>query len=270
MNEAEATRSLPVRRFGVGGESTDVVVVEEPLEIRLGDERLMVTMRTPGDDFDLVRGLLYTDAILPGEKDVVGLAYCDSVAPEERKNVIVVGLRPGLDPKTIVTQRVQVASAACGVCGRRSLEDIGRDAPPVRGGLRLVASQITRLPALMRDAQTVFAATGGLHAAALFDASGRLLVLKEDVGRHNAVDKVIGAGLRFGLLPLTDSILLVSGRGGFEIAQKARRAGIAILACVSAPSSLAIEVCREGNMTLVGFLRGASFNVYCGEERIEA
>lgn len=270
MSDSPSSRVVPVRRVGVVGSNEDTVVVEEPLEIRLGDERLLVTMRTPGDDFDLVRGLLFTDSILPGEHDAVGFSYCDRVAPEEQKNVIVVGLREGLDPRSIVTQRLQIASAACGVCGRRSLEEIGREAPPVTGDARVTANVLSSLPAMMRSSQTVFASTGGLHAAALFDPSGRLLVLKEDIGRHNAVDKVIGAVLRFGLLPLEKSILLVSGRGGFEIAHKARRAGIPILACVSAPSSLAVEVCREGGMTLVGFLRGASFNIYCGEQRIES
>lgn len=266
----DRARSVPARRFGSGGsrQPVDWVVVEEPLEIRLGDRRLLVTMRTPGEDLDLARGLLFTDGFVDHPEDVVGLRHCDEVEPEVRGNVVTVALRPGIDVADLVDRRVQLASAACGVCGRRSLDDLRVHAPPVPDGPRLDPAILADLPARLRAAQETFARTGGLHAAGLFDAKGNLLAHAEDIGRHNAVDKVIGAAMRFGLLPLHGHVLLVSGRAGFEIAQKARRAGISLLAAVSAPSTLAIAVCREGNLTLVAFLRDNGFNVYCGESRL--
>ncbi len=266
--EDDASRDASLVRYPGGASEVDRVVVEEPLEIRLTGERLLVTMRTPGDDFDLVRGLLYSEGFVESPDDIAGLARCDEAKEDERGNVVSVQLRDGLDPRRLVSQRLQLASAACGVCGKRTLDELKAKAPRVADGPFIAHEILTQLPESLASAQAVFAGTGGLHAAALFDALGHRLELKEDVGRHNAVDKVIGAAMRFGLLPLSNTILLVSGRAGFEIAQKAWRAGIPILASVSAPSSLAIDVCKQGNLTLVGFLRGNRFNVYSGAERI--
>lgn len=273
MNERETgrtARDLPARRYAAGRfeETIESVVVEEPLEIRLGDSRLLVTMRTPGDDLDLTRGLLFCDGIVEHPSDILSVRHCDEVEPEVRGNVVTVTLRPGIDVTALVERRVQLASAACGVCGRRSLEDLKVLAPKVPSGPRVDASILLELPARLLAAQATFSKTGGLHAAGLFDVTGKLLAHAEDIGRHNAVDKVVGASMRFGLLPLHGYLLLVSGRAGYELAQKARRAGVALLAAVSAPSTLAIEVCRDGNLSLVGFLRDGSFNVYCDSDRI--
>jgi FdhD protein len=266
-------RAIRAARLAIGAARQpcdDVVVVEEPLEVRIGEERLLVTMRTPGDDFDLVRGLLYTEGLIERGEDLIALARCDAVAEHERDNVVVATLDPRIDVAPFVTRRAAVMHAGCGVCGRRSLEDLAVTTAPIVADWQIAADVLFALPQALIGAQTNFATTGGLHAAGLFDRGGRRLALREDVGRHNAVDKVIGEALRYGLLPLSDAILVVSGRAGFEIAQKARRAGIPLLASVSAPSSLAIDVCAAGGMTLVGFLRDGRANLYCGESRIAA
>lgn len=267
--DSRARRLPAVRRESAASRAVDEwVAVEEPLEIRLGAHRLLVTMRTPGDDLDLARGLLFTDGFVERPEDVVAVRHCDEVEPAERGNVVTVALRPGIDVESLVNRRVQLASAACGVCGRRSLDELRVVAPSVPDGPLFEPDMIVELPARLRRAQPTFDRTGGLHAAGLFDASGKLLAHAEDIGRHNAVDKVVGAAMRFTLLPLHGHVLLVSGRAGFEIAQKGRRAGISLLAAISAPSTLAIEVCREGNLSLIGFLREGGFNVYCGEGRV--
>lgn len=265
---AASQRRVPVWRSDEPALSDDSLVVEEPLELRLGDESLLITMRTPGADLDLVRGLLFTEGFVESPNHVAGLAYCRDVPDEARGNVVAVSLARGirLDPNR--TARAGLAASSCGVCGKASLEALALVAPPVADGPVIDGALLARLPDLMRARQTVFSATGGLHAAALFDLSGQLLAFAEDVGRHNAVDKVVGQVLRFLPLPLSHTVLLVSGRAGFEIVQKARRAAIAVLCSVSAPSSLAVDLAVAGNQTLVGFLRGSRFNVYSGWQRL--
>jgi len=262
---------VPVRRVGEGpgAAGEDRVVVEEPLEVRVAGRSLLVTMRTPGSDADLVRGLLFTEGIVEDPADIGGIAHCDDVPAEARGNVVLVSLAPGARLVEENALRAGLVSSACGVCGKSTLEAVRQASPPVERGPRLTRALVAGLPAALRGGQALFERTGGLHAAALFAADGRRLALAEDVGRHNAVDKVIGEALRFLPLPLRDTLLVVSGRAGFEIVQKARRAGIPVVCSVSAPSSLAIQVARDGGQTLVGFLREGRFNVYCGEERFD-
>ena len=246
----------------------DAVAVEEPLEVRLGDRSLLVTMRTPGNDFDLVRGLLFTEGMVASPGDVTAVAHCRDVPDEARGNVVTVGLAPGVSLDEDRTPRAGIMSSACGVCGKASLEALADTCSPVGEGPVLRAEVLVGLPAAMHERQAVYASTGGLHAAALFDGSGRLLAFAEDIGRHNAVDKVIGQSLRFAAIPLHGTILMVSGRAGFEIVQKARRAVIPVVCSVSAPSSLAVDVAVDGGQTLIGFLRGERFNIYAGAERL--
>lgn len=246
----------------------DRVVVEEPLEIRHGKRSLLVTMRTPGHDLDLVRGLLFTEGLVDSPGDITAVSVCRDVPAEALGNVLVVSLREGARLDESRTPRAGLMASACGLCGKASLEAIASLAGPVAPGPRVDPAVLTGLVEALAGHQPVFAATGGLHAAGLFDVRGRLLASAEDVGRHNAVDKVVGQALRFGRLPLHDTILLVSGRAGFEIVQKARRASIPVIASVSAPSSLAVDLAEDGGQTLVGFLRGPRFNVYTGAERL--
>jgi FdhD protein len=261
-----------------GGESRtrpDVVAVEEPLEIRLqlssgAEHQVAVTMRTPGDDFELAAGFLHGERLIAGRSDVTEIRYCTNVDPQEF-NVVTVHLRPGasFDPATL--DRNFYTTSSCGVCGKASLEAIevrGCSPLPV-GGVRVDAAVIRTLPDAIRERQKVFDRTGGLHAAGLFDLSGELLELREDVGRHNAVDKVVGHALLGGGVPLPDRILTVSGRASFEIMQKALAAGIPIVVAVGAPSSLAVDLAREFRMTLAGFATAEGFNVYAGSERLE-
>ena len=251
----------------------DAVAVEEPLEIRLairGDEhRVAVTMRTPGEDFELAAGFLFSEGLVRDRADVVDLRYCTNVDPQEY-NVVTVQLRDGarFDPADL--SRNFYTTSSCGVCGKASLEAI-----EIQGCTRLdlggstVSSDVIRgLPDALRGEQRVFERTGGLHAAGLSDAGGEIRVLREDVGRHNAVDKVVGERFLAGALPLDPTILTVSGRTSFEIMQKALTAGIATVVAVGAPSSLAVDVAREFGMTLVGFAKPDGFNVYAGGERV--
>lgn len=243
------------------GEAEDVLAAEEPLEIRLNGEALSVTMRTPGQDEDLVGGFLWTEQILDEPADLLGLA---TVSP----NVVDARVAPRvLEGKCWL--RNFYASSSCGVCGKASIEQLRISRPIVASPLRVAAELLWSLPERMRARQEVFERTGGLHAAALFDAAGELLCLREDVGRHNAVDKVVGWALAEGRLPLGEAILLVSGRTSFEILQKAIAAGIPLLAAVSAPSSLAVRLAEDFGVTLVGFLRGRNMNVYAHGGRIQ-
>jgi FdhD protein len=268
-----------VLRVPVGGTAehrADLLAVEEPLEIRVDDEPLTVTMRTPGDDIDLAAGFLFTEGLLGGLDEVCEIRMCD-------QNVAAVTVKPGRKLRYQQegaansaggggpgAARKFLTTSACGVCGKDSIEairvrstfDVAAD--PVRVSPAVLAA----LPDRLRDAQRVFSRTGGLHAAGLFTADGTLLVLREDVGRHNAVDKVAGWALRSGLLPLAGHILLVSGRASFELVQKAIMIGVPVLAAVSAPSSLAVSLAEEGGLTLVGFLRGSTMNVYAGAQRV--
>ncbi len=245
----------------------DYLAAEEPLEMRAGRHSLGITLRTPGDDEELVAGFLFTEGLIGRREDLVQLRMPSDRAAE--RNLVRVKLDPGARVKTGGAARRFSAGSACGVCGKASIGQLRQ-----RGLHRPAATalfdpeMLCQLPPKLRGTQAVFSRTGGLHAAALFSRGGDLLVLREDIGRHNAVDKVIGWTLLRGGLPLSDHILLVSGRGGFEIVQKALTAGIPLLASVSAPSSLAVQLARELGLTLVGFLRGRRFVIYSGEERL--
>ena len=263
-------RVLRVPVSGAADYRADLLAVEEPLEIRVDGEPLTVTMRTPGDDIDLAAGFLFTEGLLTGLGDVHEIRMCD-----ENVAAVTVADDGGL-LKAHGVNGVQSAArnflttSACGVCGKDSIEAIRvRSAFDVAADpVRVSPAVLAGLPGRLRDAQRVFSRTGGLHAAGLFTPDGTLLVLREDVGRHNAVDKVAGWALRSGLVPLTGHVLLVSGRASFELAQKALMIGLPVLAAVSAPSSLAVSLAEEGGMTLIGFLRGATMNVYAGSQRV--
>jgi FdhD protein len=253
----------------------DELATEEPLEIRLdaGGEvrKLAVTMRTPGADFELAVGFLHGEGVIVGPGDVRTVAYCldRSVEPQQRYNVVTVALA-GQAPDLTPLERHFMATSACGVCGKASLDAVRvRGCGPLPAGPRLAPEVLTGLPGTLANGQGVFRATGGLHAAGLFDAAGNLLAIREDVGRHNAVDKLVGWALLQGRLPLHDRIVVVSGRASYEIVQKCFVAGVPALCAVSAPSSLAVDLARDWRMTLVGFLRGQRFNVYSGMARID-
>ena len=267
----ERRRVLRVRGAAASHRS-DTLVAEEPLEIRLNGKPLAITMRTPGDDFDLATGFLVSEGVLGAADELASVVYCAgaTVDGSNTYNVVDVRLAPGVVVPDITLERNVYTTSSCGLCGKASLDAVRTtarwplSAPPVRLDTGLLAV----LPDRLRAAQAVFDRTGGLHAAALFTAQGELVDIREDVGRHNAVDKLVGRALRDGRLPLDDRILMVSGRASFELAQKAVMAGIPVLAAVSAPSSLAVDLAREAGLTLVGFLRGTSMNVYAGEQRI--
>jgi FdhD protein len=251
----------------------DTLVTEEPLEVRLqlgGDlTPVAVTMRTPGDDFALAAGLLYGEGIVRDRAEVTRIDYCTDV-DEQLYNVVTVTADPAEPPELGRLERRGTMSSACGVCGKTSLDAVKLlGVPPITSTMSVDVELLYELPDRLRVAQATFERTGGLHAAGLFRADGELLLAAEDVGRHNAVDKVIGHALLDGLLPLSEHILMVSGRVGFEIAQKAVVAGIPVLAAVSAPSSLAVELGAEFGLTTVGFLRGRRCNVYSGADRIQ-
>jgi FdhD protein len=269
----DATRPVVTRRSEAGRlrETADLVASEEPLEIQLGAEPFAVVMRTPGADRELALGLLLAEGIVADAGDVASVHH-ESVArdPEAAGNVVRVTLRPGLDVDLAALRRNLYSSASCGLCGKATIESVLRRAPALEDPARFAPGFFAELPARLREAQAAFAATGGLHAAALFDANAKLLVVREDVGRHNAVDKVVGWALERELLPLAGHVLLVSGRISFEVAQKALAARIPLVAAVSAPTSLAVALAEEAGMTLVGFLRGGGFNVYGERRRVEA
>ena len=265
---------ISVERIESGSASTvdDLLVTEEPLEIRLGhgpehdrkEVRLSVTMRTPGHDAELALGFLYTEGIVSGPAEVMRVTYCENVKEEERGNVVRAELHPSVEIDPVKWQRNFYTTSSCGVCGKSSIEAVHAQCTQPLGAMpRLDHAVITQLPERMRAAQTVFKHTGGIHAAALFDAKGELLLLREDVGRHNAVDKVVGAMLNARRSP-DSCVLLVSGRAGFELVQKCAVAGIPAMAAVGAPSSLAVQLARNSGMLLIGFLRGERFNVYSG------
>ena len=249
----------------------DSLAAEEPLEIRIGGEALTVTMRTPGDDFDLVAGFLVSEGLVARSEDLRALRYCAGTDADGRNtyNVIDAALA-GAAAVPVSLHRNLLTSSACGICGRETIESIRGRVPHdlTADGLRTSAETLYGLPGTLRAAQKVFDSTGGLHAAGLFTADGTLLCLREDVGRHNAVDKVVGWALREGRLPLRGHLLLVSGRASFELTQKAAMAGLPLLAAVSAPSSLAVDLATDLGLTLVGFLRDRGANVYSAAERI--
>ena len=248
----------------------DYLAAEEPLEIRVGDDPLSVTMRTPGHDLELSAGFLFTEGLVTEGEQIVSLAHDTGDGEKNRGNVVRVALARESAPDFERMRRHFFAASSCGICGKASIDSVrARTLKPPNPDFRLDAEVLVRLPESLRESQAVFGRTGGLHAAALFSSSGDLLVLREDIGRHNAVDKVIGWALLENRIPLSESALLVSGRGGFEIVQKAIVAGLPVVASVSAPSSLAVQLARELRQTLVGFLRGRRFVLYAGEERIK-
>ena len=246
-------------------ERADEVVLEEPLEIRINGKAISVTMRTPGDDPDLAAGFLLTEGIIRRREDVASVKHC---AHNQDQNVLNILLAREVVVDFQQLTRHVFASSSCGLCGKATIESIQGMFPPVQSDLVVDASLITRLPERMRAAQATFERTGGLHAAALFDTAGRLIALREDVGRHNAVDKIVGHCLLNGPFPLDAHILVVSGRSSFEIVQKALAARVPVVAAVSAPSSLAVEFAAENGQTLVGFLRDRRMNVYSHPNRI--
>ncbi|MFD0900543.1 formate dehydrogenase accessory sulfurtransferase FdhD [Actinomadura sediminis] len=262
----------PILRLSTGGTRArrpDTLAVEEPLEIRVAGRPLTVTMRTPGHDFDLVAGFLAAEGVIADAADLAAMRYC---ADTEEQNVLDVALAPGVPEPDASMTRAFTTTSACGVCGKASIEALRADRPydVAADPVRLTAATLAALPDRLRAAQRAFDRTGGLHAAGLFDAAGGLLAVREDVGRHNAVDKVIGWALRRAELPLAGRVLMVSGRASFELTQKAMTAGIPVLAAVSAPSSLAADLAEDAGMTLVGFLRGETMNVYTGAGRVTA
>lgn len=274
-------------RDGAVSTRADTLVAEEPMEIRLGGKPLAITMRTPGDDFALAAGFLVSEGVLAGADELANIVYCAGATsggtsrPSEAEggggsntyNVVDVRLADGVPVPDITLERNVYTTSSCGLCGKASLDavrttarwplDTSPDTP-----VRIEPATLSALPDRLRAAQRVFERTGGLHAAALFTTDGELLDIREDVGRHNAVDKIVGRALQQGLLPLSTAVLMVSGRASFELAQKAVMAGIPVLAAVSAPSSLAVDLAQETGLTLVGFLRGSSMNVYAGEHRL--
>ncbi len=255
-------------------EVVDDLATEEPLEIRIvanGQTRTAaVTMRTPGNDFELAAGFLYTEGIITSRNEIAGISYCidRDVDPEQRYNIVNVALSGTQERPLDRLERHFTMTSACGVCGKASIDALQTRAERIDDSLSVDVSLIGDLPQKMRDAQRVFASTGGLHASALFDREGRLLILREDVGRHNALDKIVGWALLDGRLPLHSCILLVSGRASYELLQKGIVARIPIVCAVSAPSSLAVELATQFGVTLLGFVRGRRANVYAGRERI--
>jgi FdhD protein len=265
----------PVLKFDLDGSGEprrrpDDLAAEEPLEIRLRKQALAVTMRTPGQDIDLAMGFLLTEGIIGAAADVVTAQLCAGTDTPNTYNVVDIVLGPDVPPPVTDPSRNFYTTSSCGVCGKASIDAVRTRSrfPVADDPLTVPAGTLAELPDRLRTAQRTFDRTGGLHAAGLFTADGELLVLREDVGRHNAVDKVIGWALREGRLPLTGHLLLVSGRASFELTQKAWMAGLPLLAAVSAPSTLAAELADEAGMTLVGFLRGRSMNVYTAPHRV--
>jgi FdhD protein len=264
----------PVLRLTPDGERRrpDQLAVEEPLEIRVRGRALAVTMRTPGHDVELAHGFLLTEGVIEGVTDVRDARYCDSVDDEGRNtyNVLDVGLAEGVPEPETGVERNFYTTSSCGVCGKASLDAVRLRSKhsPAEDDVRVAAGALAGLPDALRRHQQVFDRTGGLHAAGLFTADGTLLVVREDVGRHNAVDKVLGWALLQGRIPARGCVLVVSGRASFELAQKAVMAGVPVLAAVSAPSSLAVELADECGLTLAGFVRGGSMNVYTHFGRI--
>jgi len=268
---------LSAREDGREFEREDALAVEEPLELRLSAPgsteatRFVTTMRTPGHDEELAAGLLFAEGVLVERAELVALEHPSDprIDPELRANALVAVLGPEALARAAGLQRATVMGSACGVCGRTVIGRVlPEGTPPNRSGLRVDAELLYALPARLREQQSVFARTGGLHAAGLFDAQGRLLAVREDIGRHNAVDKLVGSCWLARELPLAERVLVVSGRAGFELVQKACLAGIPIMASVSAPSSLAVELAEAAGITLVGFLRERRCNVYTHAARV--
>lgn len=276
---AQATRQVTVarRRSGSVNRDEDLVAVEEPLEIRVVAESagrrkrhsVAVTMRTPGEDFELAAGFLVSEGVVAQPGHIWRIEHCEQSGDTVDENVVEVHLAPGVSFEAEQLSRMVVTSSACGICGRTSIEAVQKTcATPPHGDFRLSPATLLGLTDLLSAKQPGFSYTGGLHAAALFDSAGQFCDLREDVGRHNALDKLVGSRLMSDQVPISQSLALVSGRVSFELVQKSVLAGIPMLAAVGAPSSLAIELAAEYGVTLIGFLGSDRFNVYCGEERI--
>jgi FdhD protein len=275
-----STVKLPVTKVyaTLSSNMADSLAIEEPLEIRLeyGEanqrrvQNISVTMRTPGNDAELAIGFLFTEGIITQLSDVAETDYSFIACAENKENVIQVSLKEGVIPQLKNTERNFYTTSSCGVCGKSSINAIRTISPfSYSADDNLFSSELLHgLPEILAEHQEIFVTTGGLHACALFDLSGKLLMVREDVGRHNALDKLIGAALNENLLPLKQSVLLLSGRDSFELVQKAAMAGITIIAAVGAPSSLAVQLAEEFNITLVGFLRNHRFNIYTAAHRI--
>lgn len=279
MNRVAPVTIQKIKATAVGEPQPDLLAVEEPMEIRLGfgeatdrqQRSLSVTMRTPGHDFELALGFLYTEGLIQTREQVHSVRHCTDLGRQDVfGNIVRVELQPDVPVELGALTRNFYTTSSCGVCGKASIDAVRNTGCPLLPAVQplVAADLIHQLPDQLRAAQAVFDHTGGLHAAALFDRSGTLLLLREDVGRHNALDKVIGAALQQGLLPLHDSLLLLSGRISFELVQKALMAGIPLVAAVGAPSSLAVQMADEVGMTLLGFVRNGSFNSYTHPGRL--
>ncbi len=253
-----------------------MLAVEEPLEIRIGyyensrfaHKSISITMRTPDHDFELAAGFLFTEGILQSPEQISSIKHCGKIGKEGFENTVRVDLTKDVNINFKQLERHFYTSSSCGVCGKSSIEALHTGVKKITSNLKVKADLICKLPEILLKSQPVFNQTGGLHASALFDENGNLDIVREDVGRHNALDKVIGTKFSANKTPLNDKILLVSGRASFELVQKALMAGIPILAAVGSPSSLAVKLAEEFGMTLIGFVRDNRFNVYCGEERL--
>lgn len=277
---SNSVKSVQIKKIKTKSIETkpDLLAVEEPLEIRLAygnkenriQKSLAVTMRTPGHDFELVYGFLYSEGIIKHKTDVLSMKYCfDKDKLQEQDNIVRVELQPTLNFDIQQVERHFYTNSSCGVCGKSSIESIASQcmlATDERSAVN--ANVLYDLPDKLRASQQIFEHTGGIHACALFDATGNLLLLREDVGRHNAMDKLIGAAFYKEMLPLRNKVMLVSGRCSFELVQKALSAGTAILAAVGAPSSLAVDLAKDYNMCLIGFLKQNSYNIYSADERV--
>jgi len=270
MSRITARRPLRHISSAVAVERIDTLAVEEPLEIRLSGRPLAVTMRTPGDDWDLVAGFLATEGVIRSRDDLASMRYC--VDEEQHYNVVDAALAPGVPVPESVWSRNFYTTSSCGICGKASIDAVTVAVPPAlaEDATRVRSAVLVSMPDTLRSAQTVFERTGGLHAAGLFGVDGDLRCLREDVGRHNAVDKVLGWALREGLGPLSGHVLMVSGRASFELTQKAAVRGVPVLAAVSAPSSLAVDLAETAGVTVVGFLRGQEMNIYTHPGRVLA
>jgi len=268
------TARRPARRVTAGGTVSrpETLAVEEPLEIRVNGAPVTVTMRTPGSDVELAQGFLLTEGVIANRGDVITVRYCWGAGPDGTNtyNVLDVTLAPTVAAPEVDVTRNFYTTSSCGVCGKASLDAVRLTSRYCPGDdpTSVTAATLTAMPGQLRSAQKVFASTGGLHGAALFRADGTMLAVREDIGRHNAVDKVIGWALENDTIPATGSVLLVGGRASFELTQKAVMAGIPVLAAVSAPSSLAVDLAGQSGLTLVAFLRGDSMNVYTRPDRV--
>jgi FdhD protein len=271
---AAATRTVRVRRLqdGVPVDAPDNVAVEEPLEMRVNGASFAVVMRTPGDDLALAAGFLLAEDVVRQADEILAIERCEDVEDEARGNVLdvsVTGAAAQRLAERLGERRQIIATAACGLCGRRTIESVRARAVAVGGDWTVPADVVLRLPEALRAVQAAFDTTGGIHASALCDLEGRVLLAAEDVGRHNALDKIVGRSLLDGRVPLDRALLIVSGRSSYELVQKALLAGVPLVAGVSAPSSLAVDLAQASGITLCGFVRGRSMNVYTHPRRIQ-